>query len=357
MKIIVGLSGGVDSSVTALLLKEAGHEVTGVTMSIWDGTMQTTGHKKSSCFGPDEKYGIEKTRLFCDEIGIPFHVFDCVKEYKEIILAYFKNEYLMGRTPNPCIKCNQLIKFGVLVSAARKSGLDFDLFSTGHYVRVEGDVRTRRIILRKAIDEGKDQSYFLYRLTQDQLAGLFFPLGYYTKDYVREIAKQKGLAMHDSEESQDFYGGSYSELLDVKEKTGNIVDKDGVVLGKHKGIWHYTRGQRRGLGVAAGKPLYVIDINAEKNEIVAGYEEESYSNGFFVKDLNWISVEPPDKELKVNTKVRSTQKEKQAVIFPCDANRMKVVLGEPQKAVAPGQSAVFYINDYMIGGGFIDEVF
>ena len=284
MKIAVGLSGGVDSSVTAFLLKEAGHDVVGVTMAIWDKELHVISPKKKSCFGPEEEKEIEETRKLCKQIEIPFYIFDCAHEYKDIVLSYFKQEYLAGRTPNPCVKCNQAIKFGALLHAARKSGINFDLFSTGHYARVEGDVQSRQFVLKKALDLYKDQSYFLYQLTQDQLVGLFFPLGYYFKEQVREIAKQKGLPVHDSEESQDFYGGNYSELLNAGEKKGDIIDSKGNILGTHKGIWNYTRGQRRGLGIAAGKPLYVIDINAEKNEIIVGYEEESYNNGFIIGD-------------------------------------------------------------------------
>lgn len=357
MNITVGLSGGVDSSVTAFLLKEAGHTVTGVTMAIWDKNLPGTELKKHSCFGPDEPQEIEETRRFCKLIGIPFYVFNCADEYKEIVLAHFKKEYLSGRTPNPCIRCNHLVKFGALINAVKKSGLAFDMFATGHYARVEGNVKNKRYVLKTAKDMNKDQSYFLYRLTQDQLTRVFFPLGYYYKKQVREIARQNGFNVHNREESQDFYGGNYADLLDVKEKTGNILDKYGKILGTHKGIWNYTRGQRRGLGIAAGKPLYVIDIIPEKNEIVAGFEDESYNNGFFAKDLNWIAFPSLKGKMEVCAKLRSTQKGKKAVLSPYDENIVKVVLQESQKAITPGQSAVFYKDDGVLGGGIIDTVF
>lgn len=357
MNIAVGLSGGVDSSVSAFLLKEAGHEVIGITMAIGDENPPVTEMKKNSCFGPGEKERIEETRRFCKQTGIPFYVFNCADEYRDLVLAYFKKEYLSGRTPNPCIRCNQYIKFGVLVDAAKKSGLSFDIFSTGHYARAEGKIKSGRYLLKTARDLYKDQSYFLYRLTQDQLGSVFFPLGYYLKEQVREIAEQKGLEVHDREESQDFYGGNYAGLLDVKEKKGNIIDKNGKILGTHKGIWNYTRGQRRGLGIAAGKPLYVVDINAEKNEIIAGYEDESYNNGFVAIELNWIAFPSLEKKREVWVKLRSTQKAKKAILLPFHKTMVKVELETPQKAITPGQSAVFYDDDVVLGGGIIDKVF
>jgi tRNA-uridine 2-sulfurtransferase len=357
MNIAVGISGGVDSSVTAYLLQQAGHRVTGVMMSIRDRNTPGEELKKDSCFGPDEKEKIREAEKFCQQIGIPFYVFDCADEFRNNVLAYVKKEYLSGRTPNPCIRCNESIKFGVLIEAVKKTGISFDLFATGHYARVEGDVESRKCVLKRAKDLNKDQSYFLYRLSPELLSSLFFPLGYYTKERVREIAWKEGFASHKRKESQDFYGGSYAELLDVEEKPGNIIDTSGKILGTHKGIWHYTRGQRRGLGIAAGKPLYVIDIHPGRNEITAGYEEESYNRGFIAQDVHWITFPQPEREITVTTKLRSTQTPKKATLFPVHEKRVKVILHAPQKAITPGQSAVFYIDDRVLGGGIIDSVF
>ena len=260
MKILVGMSGGVDSSVAALLLKEQGHEVVGATMKIWSDEKHKrlapsvkTESCKDACYGPNEKEDIEEARKICEKIGIPFYVFDCSKEYEQIVLDNFKQEYLSGRTPNPCIRCNSLIKFDVLPFIAKKSGLEFDKFATGHYARVE-EGENARFMLKKGVNPKKDQSYFLYKLRQDQLSNIIMPLGGYEKAQIRDIAKNAGLKVYDKPDSQDFYSGDYNELLEVKPAPGDIVDKNGKVLGKHEGIWNYTIGQRKGLGIAHSSP-------------------------------------------------------------------------------------------------------
>lgn len=250
MKIAVGMSGGVDSSLAAVLLTEQGHEVTGISMSIWDGREQRGNRRRHSCFGPEEKENIETAREICRLIGIPFYVIDCSKNFADTVIDYFKNEYISARTPNPCIVCNQHIKFDALLSNARAYGLSFQKFATGHYARVESDPGIGRYLLKRAVDKKKDQSYFLYRLSQDQLSGVMFPLGGLTKEEVRAKAREKSIPVSEKEESQDFLGGNYRELLNITGTEGDIVLTDGRVLGRHSGLWNYTPGQRRGLGIA-----------------------------------------------------------------------------------------------------------
>ncbi|MBO4344520.1 MAG: tRNA 2-thiouridine(34) synthase MnmA, partial [Victivallales bacterium] len=289
MRIAVGLSGGVDSSVTAALLKKAGHDVVGITMKLWrEGKYK--GGEKDSCFGPKESESIAMADALCRSLGIPFHVFDVYEDYEKIVLDYFRNEYLNGRTPNPCIRCNSFIKFGVLPELALKSGLEFDKFATGHYARiVERDGAFR---LLRGVDETKDQSYFLYRLSQRQLSRTLFPLGGMRKSEVRALAAEFALAAKDNAESQDFYSGDQAELIDTPDREGNIVDTSGKVLGRHKGFWHYTIGQRRGLGVASTHPLYVVELNACRNEVVLGDSSDVQHHEIDITDCTWICGEP-----------------------------------------------------------------
>ena len=290
MKIAVGLSGGVDSSVTAYLLKEAGHDVVGITMKIWDDKFKSS-NKKSACFGPDEEHNIEETKKICDYLKIPFYIIDLSKEYVNNIIKYFKEEYVAGKTPNPCVKCNQMIKFYYLLEKAKEQGVEFDKFATGHYVKVEYNEESNRYLLKRGVDLTKDQSYFLALLKQEQLANIVFPLGIYKKEDVKEISKKFNLKLHEKKESQDFYSGDYEELLDNIPNKGDIVDEYGRILGKHKGICFYTIGQRRGIGISHHEPLYVIEIDKKKNQIVVGYEGDLYKDELFVRNPNWIAIE------------------------------------------------------------------
>ena len=350
-KIIIGLSGGVDSSVAAYLLKQQGHEVIGVTMAIWDGQYKPTG--KHACYGSDEEEEIREARGLAEKLEIPYYVFNCAAEYKLAVLDYFKSEYLAGRTPNPCVQCNQLIKFGMLPMMAEKSGITFDFFATGHYSRVEFNKINGRFLLKKAVEINKDQTYFIYRLSQEQLSKVLFPIGEFTKPEIKDLARKVGITEEDKAESQDFYGGDYKDLLGTDENPGNIVDSNGSILGRHKGIWNYTVGQRKGLGIAYHEPLYVLGFNKEDNTVIVGVREETFRQFFIVGDLNWVSVPGLAGKLDCTVKIRSAQKEREASIEPLENGEVKVSFFSPNDAIAPGQSAVFYDGDLVLGGGII----
>jgi tRNA-specific 2-thiouridylase len=355
-KVIVGLSGGVDSSVAAYLLKQQGYDVIGVTMSLWDGKPSLVPSGKHACYGPDENEEIEEARELAGILDIPYRVFDCSQRYKTLVLDYFRSEYLSGRTPNPCVRCNQLIKFGMLPDLARMEGLVFDYFATGHYAVVEWNDQRKRYLLKKGIDPRKDQTYFIYRLTQEQLSKVLFPIGNMTKQEVREIATKINLPLSEKEESQDFYSGDYRDLLNVKDTPGNIVDAKGNVLGKHNGFWNYTIGQRKGLGVAYSEPLYVLSLDKEKNKVVVGIHEEVMSSSFIVNDLNWIAFESLNEPAEVEVKIRSAQNATGARIEPFENDSVKVTFNFPNDGITPGQSAVFYQDDLVLGGGVIEKV-
>ena len=354
MKILVGLSGGVDSSVAALILKQQGHEVIGATMSIWgkDGMAAKSGHK-NACYGPDEKEDIEQARAIAEQIGIPYYVFDCVEQYEKIVLENFKSEYLQGRTPNPCVWCNALVKFGVLPHMAKLNGIDFDKFATGHYARVEKS--DDRYLLKRGIAPRKDQSYFLYRLKQEQLSQIILPLGGYTKEEIRQIAKDNGLNVAEKPDSQDFYDGDYNELLGIEEKEGNFVDTNGKILGTHKGFWNYTIGQRKGIGISSTEPLYVLELRKATNEVVIGPADKTFKKSLKAINLNWIATDTLKDTIKAQAKIRSTQQPVPVTVIP-EEKSVRVVFDELQKSIAIGQSVVLYDNDIVLGGGVIDEV-
>ena len=354
-KVAVGLSGGVDSSVTAALLKKEGCEVSGLSMQIYDENIKIDAAGKNACYGPNKKNDMASAISVCKTLGIPFHIVDLKKEFSDHVIEYFRNEYLRGRTPNPCIVCNRMLKFGFLLKKAKDLGLEFDKFATGHYARIveEGG----RYLLKKPVDASKDQTYFLYSLSQEQLREIMFPLGGYTKKDVRAIARSIGLDTSEKPESQDFIsGGDYTPFFKKDEiNEGDIVNKEGRILGKHKGIIYYTVGQRKGLGIAAPNPLYVLEIDVENNRIIVGNQSEIMAKGLIGKDINLISIDKLKKPVRVDVKIRVQHKATPAVLTDLGEGRVEVVFDEPQLAVTPGQSAVFYDGDIVLGGGIIEK--
>ena len=321
-RVLVGMSGGVDSSVAVLLLKRAGYDVIGVTMKITPPTNLAGENKKTAgaafseypkfsheerrlaCFGDDEEKEIREAEAVAKRIGIPFYVVDLSREYEERILNYFRSEYARGRTPNPCVRCNAEIKFGLLLEGCRKLGLDYDYFATGHYARVKWDEGSGRWWLLRARDRSKDQSYFLSLLSQEQLARAIFPLGEMSKSEVRQVAREAGLPVSEKEESQDFYAGNYRQLLGPG-KRGYIKDLSGRVLGEHDGIENFTVGQRRGLGVSSSGRLYVVKIEAETATVYVGEEKDLLTQNFRVEGINWIARVPQvGEEIEATVRVR-----------------------------------------------------
>ena len=353
-KVAVAMSGGVDSSVAAALLKEQGYQVSGVTMKIEAGEVFSGEGRRHGCYGPGEEKDIEDARKVAQTLGIPFYVFDLRQEYKAEVLDYFCHEYLSGRTPNPCIKCNRQIKFDALVEKARDSGIEFDYFATGHYVRTEYDESKHRYLLKKARDLTKDQSYFLFSLSQGQLGRSLFPVGDYTKEVVRKMASDFGLGVDKKPESQDFIAGGYFPLVKAAQP-GPILDKTGNMLGEHRGVSFYTVGQRKGLGISAKEPLYVTDINLERNAIIVGSKEELYHDELIASGLNWIAIERLQQPADVKTKIRYRHQEAEAVIAPLDEDKVYIRFKEPQMAITPGQAVVFYDDDTVIGGGTVER--
>jgi tRNA-specific 2-thiouridylase len=352
-RVLVAMSGGVDSSVAAALLKEQGYSVTGVMMKIWDGGPQPRGGLRHGCYGPEEKEDIEDAHEVAQRLDIPFQVIDLTKEYQELVVDYFCSEYLSGRTPNPCIRCNQRVKLNALIEKARRSGLEFDLVATGHYARVEHDRNIKRYLLKKARDLSRDQSYFLSFLSQEQLSQLIFPLGDFSKIEVRKIAARFGLRVADKPDSQNFISGDYSSIINTPAIPGPILDKAGNILGQHRGIQFYTIGQRKGLGIAAKDILYVVALNPENNAVIVGGKDEIYHTDCTVTDLNWIVFNEINQPLVLKVKIRSSHKEAEAELTPDEMGNIYVKFKEPQMAITPGQAAVFYRDDDVIGGGII----
>ena len=349
MKIAVGLSGGVDSTLTALLLKEQGHQVIGISMALYNDEIPNLKLANDACYGPKEKEDLPLIHEWCVQQGIEHYILDLSEEYKKTVLKYFKETYLSGQTPNPCIMCNAGMKFGLMVDKARQS-CDFDMFATGHYARLTNT--PDGVILTRAADTKKDQSYFLYRLTQDQLAHTLFPLGEYTKDTVREMARKRGLKQADKADSQDFYSGDYADLLQTPPKQGDIVLTNGKVLGHHQGFWNFTVGQRKGLGIAHPEPLFVIALDAKNNRVIVGPKDDTFTDSCKITNVVAGILMRDKDEFECLAKYRSTGQLVPAHAKKCGSD-YTITFVDPQKSITPGQSVVLYDKDLVIGGGII----
>jgi len=356
-RVVVAMSGGVDSSVAAALLKKQGYEVIGITLCF---NLPDSTTKKPTCCGIQ---GIEDARRVAHKLGIKHYVLNFSRVLEEKVIKEFCREYLKGRTPNPCVRCNQYIKFDALLKKAISLGAGF--LATGHYARIEksqkSKVKSHKYFLKKAKDKKKDQSYFLYRLSQWQLKHTLFPLGNYTKYQVRKMAREFALPVADKLASQEICflpDADYRRFLRTQTKTdikpGPVVDKEDNILGQHKGIAFYTIGQREGLGIARGYPLYVIKINPKNNCITVGKKEDVHADEFLLRDTHFI-LTPIKKKVALRVRIRYNHPEAPArVIFL--KHKIKIKFNKPQFAVTPGQSAVFYDKDAVLGGGIIDKV-
>jgi tRNA-specific 2-thiouridylase len=348
------MSGGVDSSVAAYLLKEQGYDVIGVTMQIWQEEEPAVQEENGGCCGLS---AVDDARRVAAGLGIPYYVMNFRDEFKKYVTDYFVKEYLHGRTPNPCIACNRYVKWEALLRRSLSIGADY--IATGHYARVER-LENGRYALRRSATLRKDQTYALYNLTQDQLRRTLMPVGEYEKEEVRQIASQIGLRVADKPDSQDIcfvpdgdYAAYVQEHAGMEIPEGNFVAPDGRVLGRHKGITHYTVGQRKGLGLALGYPAFVLEIRPETNEVVVGTAGESVSDVVYADSLNFMSVEDLTEPKRVFAKIRYNHKGAWCTVEKTGPDEIRCTFEEPQRAAAPGQAVVLYDGDYVLGGGTI----
>jgi len=363
--IAVAMSGGVDSSTVAAMLRSEGHEVIGLTMQLWNQRRLAGSHGMPEavhgrCCSLDDVYD---ARRVAETLGVPYYVVNQENRFEHDVVRPFVEEYLSGRTPIPCSLCNNHLKFDQLLITARQIGAD--LLATGHYARVEEDPGTGRWWLKRPVDRAKDQTYFLFGLTQEQLSRTLFPLGGMTKPQVRELAKQHKLALAEKPDSQEICfvpNGDYKAFIDayleeqgeaLPDTSGELVTSDGEVIGEHSGIHNFTVGQRKGLGVATGSPLYVIQIRGDKREVVVGSGEELMTKSLAAKRLNWISIPELTDPIRVTAKIRHRHEPAAATVEPAGDDRALVTFEQPQRAVTPGQAVVFYQDDVCVGGGWI----
>lgn len=357
-RVVVGMSGGVDSSVAAYLLKEQGYDVVGVTMQIWQKEDACSIEENGGCCGLS---AVEDARRVAAALKIPYYVMNFRQEFQKSVIDYFTDEYLNGRTPNPCIACNRYVKWEALLNRSLSIGADY--IATGHYARIE-QLPNGRYALRRSATLAKDQTYALYNLTQEQLKRTLMPVGAYSKDEIRAIAERKGLLVADKPDSQDICfvpDGDYASFIEetVRERSGqelpdgNFVAPDGRILGRHKGIVHYTVGQRKGLGLALGYPAFVLEIRPETNEVVIGTYEESLTRTVKADGLNFMSIEDLTEPRRVFAKIRYNHKGAWCTVEKTGSDEVTCRFEEPQRAVTPGQALVFYDGEYVLGGGTI----
>ena len=356
--VIVGMSGGVDSSVAAMLLKEQGYDVVGVTMQIWQDEETVVDEENGGCCGLS---AVDDARRVAEQLDIPYYVMNFKKEFKEWVMDDFVEEYFRGRTPNPCIRCNRFVKWEALLHRSLAIGGDY--IATGHYANVV-QLPNGRYTLKKAPSK-KDQTYALYNLTQEQLSKTLMPVGDFTKDEIRVMAEKMGLMVASKPDSQDICfipDGNYQRFLyeytGKKLPKGNFVDQAGKVVGTHQGITHYTIGQRKGLNLSMGRPVFVTEIRPETNEVVVGDNSDVFKSVLVAKDANWMSIPQPSpgEKVRVQAKVRYAHQGAMATVYMTEDNKLVCEFDEPQRAITPGQALVMYDGDYVVGGGVIDEI-
>jgi len=355
MRVVAAMSGGVDSSVAACLLADAGHDVVGVSMQLYD--QRNPNESFGSCCSLDDLYD---ARQVAAAIGIPHYILNFEEKFRETVVRNFVDEYAAGRTPIPCVHCNGDLKFATLVE--RAAGFDAGAVATGHYAQVGFDEDARRYQLRRGVDRDKDQSYFLFSLTQDQLAHAMFPIGHLTKHDVRTYAERRGLLTANKPDSHEICfvpdgdaAGFVGRRLPEGARDGEVVDSSGKVLGRHTGIHRYTVGQRRGLGISAAIPLYVLKLEPDAGRVVVGPREELGGREFTARDVNWIAGTPPDGPRRITARIRHRHTDAAATVTSDGGARARVIFDEPQTAITPGQAAVFYDGETVLGGGWIDR--
>lgn len=358
-RVVVAMSGGVDSSLAAVLLKKQGYETIGITMRLWaaEGFEDEARHSGRGCCSLS---AVNDARRVADKIGMPFYVVNFKEPFREQVVDYFINAYREGRTPNPCIACNRYMKFDLLLRKAME--LEAWYIATGHYARIIYDEERQRYRLQKAKDKSKDQTYTLYNLTQQQLAHTLFPLGGYLKSEVRQMAAAAGLTVANKPDSQeicfipdDDYKRFLREETDIKSLPGPIIDVNGNHLGTHQGLVNYTVGQRKGLGIAVGKPMFVVELDVENNTLIVGEDKEVYFRALIANDLNFILIPALNEAREVKVKIRYHAPEVKALLSPLEDGKVRVDFAEPERAVTPGQSVVFYEGEDVLGGGIIQE--